>query len=165
MVCFRRHRIFNHVIDRSVLVHVSPKYIKGIKGQSFLKRLYSCDASIFVVIAQSNTSLSNLLAIRLRRTFVLEEIHKNEMVKHKCSKTRSCEKQKLWRTHSPFLVEEHLSFLFYTFFDLPVLILLRPHISLLLRLILAAFNFNFTQKWTPSQIQNFDSVLVNFESF
>ena len=40
---------FNHVIDRSVLLYISPK--SGIKGQSFLKLSYSCDASIFVLIA------------------------------------------------------------------------------------------------------------------
>ena len=49
MAFFRRDRIFNHVIDRSVLLNVSPK--SGIKEQSFLKRSYSCDASIFVLIA------------------------------------------------------------------------------------------------------------------
>ena len=49
MACFRRDRKFNHVIDRSVLLYISPK--SGIKGQSFLKLSYSCDASIFVLIA------------------------------------------------------------------------------------------------------------------
>ena len=49
MAFFRKDRIFNHVIDRSVLLNVSPK--SGIKEQSFLKRSYSCDASIFVLIA------------------------------------------------------------------------------------------------------------------
>ena len=88
------------------------------------------------------------------------------MVKHKCSKKRSREQQNLWRAHSPFSVEEHLlSFLFYTWFHLTLLRLPRPHISPLLRLILAASNFNFTWKWTPLQIQNFNYVLVNFESF
>ena len=49
MACSRRDRISNHVIDRSVLLHGSPK--SGTKGLSFLKRSYSCDASIFVLIA------------------------------------------------------------------------------------------------------------------
>ena len=137
MACFRRDRIFNHVIDRSVLLHVSPK--SGIKGQSFLKQSYSCDASIFFLIA-FDVSLPIKykpfkIVIRLRKTFVLEEIHEEQMFKHKCSKKRSLEQQKPWRTHSPFSLEEHLlSFLFYTFFDLTVLIILRPHISPLLRL-------------------------------
>ena len=49
MACFRRDPIFNNVIDRSVLSHVSSK--SGIKGQSFLKQSYSCDASIFALIS------------------------------------------------------------------------------------------------------------------
>ena len=43
MACLRRDRIFNNVIDRSVLLDVRPK--SGIKGPSFLKWSYSCDAS------------------------------------------------------------------------------------------------------------------------
>ena len=49
MGCFQRNRVFNHVIDRSVLLHVSPK--SGIKDQSFLEWSYSCDASTFVSVA------------------------------------------------------------------------------------------------------------------
>ena len=49
MACFRRDRIFNNVINRSVLLHASPK--SGVKGQSFFKRSYSCDVSIFVLTA------------------------------------------------------------------------------------------------------------------
>ena len=49
MACFRRDGIFNNVIDRSVLLHVSPK--SNIKEQSFPKRPYSSDASISVLIA------------------------------------------------------------------------------------------------------------------
>ena len=157
MACFRRDRIFIHVIDRWVLLHVSPK--SGIKGQSFLKQSYSFDASIFSLIA-FDVSLPIKykpfkIVIRLRKTFVLEEIHQEQMFRHKCSK-----KKKPWRTHSPFSLEEHLlSFLFYTFFDLTVLIILRPHISPLLCLwskLLLDSNFNFIRKRTPSQIQNFD---------
>ena len=95
MACFRRDRIFIHVIDRSVLLHVSPK--SGIKGQSFLKQSYSFDASIFSLIA-FNVSLPIKykpfkIVIRLRKTFVLEEIHQEQMFKHKCSK-----KKKPWTT-------------------------------------------------------------------
>ena len=43
MACLRRDRIFNNVIDRSVLLDVRPK--SGTKGPSFLKWSYSCDAS------------------------------------------------------------------------------------------------------------------------
>ena len=49
MSCFQRNQVFNHVNDISVFLHVSPK--AGRKRQSFLKRSYSCDASIFVLIA------------------------------------------------------------------------------------------------------------------
>ena len=49
MACSSRDQICGNAIDRSVLLHVSPK--SGTKGQSFLKRSYSCDASIFVLIA------------------------------------------------------------------------------------------------------------------
>ena len=157
MVCFRRDRVFIHVIDRSVLLYVSPK--SGIKGQSFLKQSYFFGAPIFSLIA-FDVSLPIKykpfkIVIRLRKTFVLEEIHQEQMFRHKCSK-----KKKPWRTHSPFSLEEHLlSFLFYTFFDLTVLIILRPHISPLVCLwskLLLASNFNFIRKRTPSQIQNFD---------
>ena len=49
MSCFRRDRKLNHVIHRSALLYISPK--SGIKGQSFLKRSYSRDASMFALIA------------------------------------------------------------------------------------------------------------------
>ena len=34
MACFRRGRIFNHVIERSALLHARPK--SGIKGHPYL---------------------------------------------------------------------------------------------------------------------------------
>ena len=101
MACFRRDRIFIHVIDRWVLLHVSPK--SGIKGQSFLKQSYSFDASIFSLIA-FDVSLPIKykpfkIVIRLRKTFVLEEIYQEQMFKHKCSKKKEAVNNKSREEH------------------------------------------------------------------
>ena len=104
IACFRRDQIFIHVIDRSVLLHVSPK--SGIKGQPFPKQSYSCDASIFFLIA-FDVSLPIKykpfkIVIRLRKTFVLEAIHQEQMFKHKCQKKKEAVNNKSREEHILF---------------------------------------------------------------